>query len=298
MSVIPIDIRNKLKAVIRRIEMAAAFDGVIPDAFNKDTSLAALTRVSGMSERSLRDWFKIFTGKSISKYVSKRRTEYAARIFRLFPETSKSEVSRTIGLSNTQALYPFMKKQGIEDMDGLRGAFNLSDNTPLSFRFDKLPECIMFYTFGDVLYKECATVEFEAENWDIIERFINEKFPEAIKIGDVGFAIDKYVENKLEEGVFISGVICKNISRTRLPSDLIGDIGWRLIPCRMYAVFTHKGDYKNLSKFYLSALLTLHQRPDIRIEKSLLIMEKYLNSPVNTPTEELMTEIYIPLRSH
>lgn len=275
--------------------MAAAFDGREPEAFNKSTSLESLTRVSGMSERSLRDWFKVFTGESISKYASRRRTEYAARIFRLFPDTSKSEISRIIGLSNTPALYPFMRKQGVEDIDRLKGAFNTSDFNTLNYRFEKLPQCIMFYSLDDVLYEECSSAEFEAEKWDKIERFIKDKFPDAVKIGDVGFAIDKYIENKLEEGFFISGVICKNISTTRLPNDLIGDIGWKLLPYRKYAVFTHKGDYKNLSEFYLSALQNLHQRPELQIEKSLLIMEKYLNSPVDTPTEELTTEIWIPL---
>lgn len=291
----PIDILNKLKAVIRKIEMAAAFDGQEPHAFNELTSLDSLTRVAGMSERSLRDWFKIFTGESISKYASRRRTEYAARIFRLFPTTSNSEVSRIIGLSNTPALYPFMKKQGVENIDVLKGSFNTSDFNTLDFRFERLAEGLMFYTLEDVLYEECSAAEFEVENWNKIDIYIKERFPDAVKIGDVGFAIDKYIDNKLEEGFFISGVICKDIPTVGLSKDMIGDIGWRILPSRKYAVFTHKGDYTMLSYFYLTALHTLHQRQDIQIEKSLLIMEKYLNSPVDTPPRELITEIWIPI---
>lgn len=295
MSVIPADILNKLKVVIRKIEMAAAFDGQEPHAFNELTTLDSLTRVAGMSERSLRDWFKIYTGETIRKYAGRRRSEYAARIFRLFPDTSNSEVSRIIGLSNTPALYPFMKKQGVQDMDTLKGSFNTSDFSPLDYRVERLSGSTMFYTLKDVLYEECAEAEFEAENWDRVESYIKERFPAATKIGDVGFAIDRYIENKLEEGLFISGVIFKNIPTSCLSNDLTGDIGRRFLPGRKYAVFTHKGDYNSLSEIYLSALYTLHQSQDIQIEKSLLIMEKYLNSPVDTPAEELMTEIWIPL---
>lgn len=295
MSAIPVDILNKLKAVIRKIEMAAAFDGQDPHEFNEITSLKSLTRVAGMSERSLRDWFKKYTGESISKYASRRRTEYAVRIFRLFPDTSKSEVSRLIGLSNTPALYPFMKKQGVGEIDLLRGPLNRSNVNILDCRFERHPESIMFYTLEDVVYEECSEAEFEIKNWGRIESYIKERFPDATKIGDVGYAIDKYIENKLDEGLFLSGVFFKNIQTTFLSKDLIGDIGWRFVQSRKYAVFTHKGDYNKLSETYFSALYTLHQRQDIQIEKSLLIMEKYLNSPVDTPTDELMTEIWIPI---
>lgn len=292
---IPVDIERKLKAVIRRIEEAAAFDGVMGENFNASTSLKALVRLSGMSERSLRDWFKIFTGQSISQYAGKRRAEYAARIFRLFSGTSKSKVSEIIGLNSSNALYPFMKKNGVADMDRLRNSYENSDFTPLEFRYEHLCDCIMFYTQNEAIYEECSAAEFETENWDKIDEFIKTKYPEAIKMGDVGFAIDRYIENKEEEGIFISGILCKDISKLKLSNDMIGDIGWRNIPAQKYAVFTYKGGYDGLSEFYFLALQTLNQRTDIQIEKSLLIMEKYLNSPIDTPTEELLTEIWMPL---
>ncbi|MDE7386690.1 MAG: AraC family transcriptional regulator [Muribaculaceae bacterium] len=297
MAYIPVYIEGKLKAVIRRIEEAAAFDGVMDENFNDSTSLKTLVRLSGMSERSLREWFKIYTGLSISRYANKRRIEYAARIFRLFPETSKSEVSEFIGLNSSHALYPFMKRNGVVDIDGLRNYYNSADFSPLNFRFDYLPDCIMFYTLDKVHYDECSTVEFEMGHWNIIERYINERFPKATKIGDVGFAIDRYVENKPDGGIFISGIISENIAKSKLSDNMIGDIGWRKFIGHKYVVFTHKGDYKRLSDFYSSSLHTLLNRTDIQIEKSILIMEKYLNSPIDTPTEELITEIWIPIIS-
>ncbi len=56
---IPEDILNKLKAVTRRIEIAAAFDGIGNEDFNSATSVRRLAEIAGMSERSLRDYFKI-----------------------------------------------------------------------------------------------------------------------------------------------------------------------------------------------------------------------------------------------
>ena len=181
------------------------------------------------------------------------------------------------------------------DIDGLRTPNNPIDFIPLSFRQENINDCIMFYTLNETVYKECAAVEFEIENWDKIDAFIKEMFPEAIKIGDVGFAIDRYVDNKLDEGVFISGIICSNIPESKLSDKIIGDIGWRNISYQKYAVFSHKGSYESLSEFYICALQTLSQRTDVKVAMSLLIMEKYLNSPTDTPTEELTTELWIPI---
>lgn len=295
MTDIPIQIEHRLKAVLRRIEESAAFDGVMGKNFQDSISLKTLVRLSGMSERSLRDWFKLYTGESISRYSGKRRAEYAARIFHLFPETSKSMVSHIIGLNSSQAIYPFMRKHGAADFDRLKASYNSAESPFLSFRVEYLPNSIMFYTQNKVLYEECSSAEFEMKNWDIIDEFIQRKYPEAKKISYVGFAIDKYIENKEDEGIFISGILCNNISNTKLSCNMIGEIGWRSVPRQKYAVFSYSGGYEGLSGFYMSSLQTLLRKGDIKIDKSLLIMEKYLNSPIDTPTEELITEIFIPI---
>ena len=117
----------------------------------------------------------------------------------------------------------------------------------------------------------------------------------ATKVGDVGFAIDRYVENKIDEGIFISGILYRNLDEPKSYRVLRDDIGCRKIPSGRYAVFTHKGSYGSLSSFYQSILYTLSQQDRYLIEKSLLIMEKYLNSPVDTPLQELITEIWVPV---
>ena len=248
-----------------------------------------------MSERSLRDWFKKYTDQTISQYRRSRRVEYAARLFHLFPYTSKTEVSQIIGLNSSNALYPYMRKNGINDLEKFKTK-NKSDNfVTLNYRIDLLPDSIMFYTQNNVKYEECSEIEFETENWDKIEVFIKDYLPEAVKMGDVGFAIDRFSENKFDEGIFISGILYKNINKMHLSKNLFGNIGWLYIPGRKYAVFAHRGDYNELSDLYISAIYTLQRKSDIKIEKSLLIMEKYLNSPVDTLTENLDTEVWIPI---
>lgn len=292
---VPPDIEKKLKAVINRIEEAAFLGDIGSTSFDDLTSVRTLSRVSGMSERSLRDWFKTCTGQKISHYVSMRRAEYATRIFRLFPDTSKSEVSRSIGLSNPQALYPFMRKNGITSIDELKRSYcNCAENTFLKFRIDKLPDCVLFYTLNETIYAECSTFEFEKRTWDKIETYIKTKCSGTDIMGYVGFTVDRYIENKTEEGFFIAGILCKHDARTRISRDIIGEIGRWLLPGHEYAVFTHTGDYANLSDIYLCCLETLRKNV-IQIDKSHLLMERYLNSPVDTTAKDLKTEIWVPI---
>ena len=297
MKTIPLEVEKNLKLVIRIIEIELAFRQKDLDNTNKHISVKSLVEISGMSERSLRDWFKEYKGISISEYIKKRQIEYGARIFRLFPNATKKEVANTLGLSSSQSLYPFMKRGGIMDMDKLRGEPININLAYLSFRQERLPECLMFYNLEETDYEICSYPDYESSHWDKIESFVKENFPLAVKIGDVGFAIDRYVENKIDEGIFISGILYRNVEGPKSYRGLRDDIGWRKIPSGRYAVFTHKGSYDCLTSFYQSVLYTLSQQERYLIEKSLLIMEKYLNSPVDTPPEELITEIWVPIVS-
>lgn len=294
MKQIPDDILKKLKAVTRRIEVAAAFDGIGNEDFNKATSVVRLAEISGMSERSLRDYFKSFTGKSLVKYASERRAEYAARIFRLFPLISKSEVARIIGFNCPNGIYSLMRKNGVDNIGSLINKIYY-ESEKLSFRIERLEDCKMFYRQEEVAYNVCSQIKFEEDNWNTIEGYVVSKFPSAQIIGYVGFAIDRYIADDSESGIFISGILYKGISTYDLNQDMIGEIGWRPIYTRKYAIFSHTGSYNNLDSFYSQVISTLHQSENLKIDISIPIMEKYLNSPTDTSEEELITELWIPL---
>lgn len=293
---IPKDILRKLKAVLRRIEVAAAFDGIGNDDFNTATSVATLCRISGMSERSLRNYFKEYTGQSLVKYVSARRAEYAARLFRLFPKTSKYEVAHTIGLC-PNGIYALMHKNGVTDIDSLRN-IEPHQSDILPYRKEFLQDCILFYRQEAVSYQDCSKIEFEAANWDIVENYVTMKFPKAQLSGYVGFAIDRYIANDTASGIFLSGILYSGIPACDLKPDMLGEIGWRTIFAREYAVFTYQGPYEKLDNFYSKILSTLHQTETLKVDISIPFMEKYLNSPSNTSEEgELLTELWVPLKA-
>lgn len=294
MEIIPKDIEKKLKVVLRHIEESAAFDGICDKDFNDATSVSSLALASRLSVRSLRDYFKAYTGQSLVNYVSGRRAEYAARIFRLYPAVSKAQAAYSMGFNCPNGIYRLMRKNGVSDIDSLRS--RAADDSPLHipFRKEYLSESILFYKQLETHYDECSTCEFEANNWNKIEAFVSTRHPKANVLGYVGFAIDRYISDNKDSGTFISGILFQRINLSELNKDITGSIGWRLIPARSYAVFTHKGNYNGLTSFYDEVIATINNS-DLNIDIVAPYMEKYLNSPTDTPAEELITELWVAL---
>ena len=292
--VIPQDIEKKLQVVLRHIEESAAFDGLCGKDFNDATSVSSLARASGLSVRSLREYFKAYTNQSLVNYVSRRRAEYAARIFRLYPAVSKAQAAYSIGFNYPNGIYRLMRKNGVADIESLSSMVVNDSASHLPFRKEYLSERILFYKQLETHYDECSTCEFEAENWDIIESFVLTRHPKAKASGYVGFAIDRYIADDRDSGTFISGILFQGIHSSELNKVILGSIGWRLIPARKYAVFTHKGNYDGLNSFYDEVIATINNG-DINIDIAIPYMEKYLNSPTDVPAEELITELWVGL---
>lgn len=294
MGIIPKDIEKKLQVVLRHIEESAAFDGICDKDFNDATSVSSLARASGLSARSLRDYFKAYTGQSLVSYVSGRRAEYAARIFRLYPAVLKAHAAYSIGFSCPNGIYRLMRKNGVANIDSLRSRIVNDSAIHLPFRKEYMSECLLFYKQLETHYDECSTCEFEVNNWDKIEAFVLTRHPKAKASGYVGFAIDRYISDDKDSGIFISGILFQRIHSSELNKDISGSIGWRLILARKYAVFTHKGNYDSLTSFYDEVVATINNS-DLSIDIAVPYMEKYLNSPADVRAEELITELWVGL---
>lgn len=294
MGIILKDIEKKLQIVLRHIEESAAFDGICDKDFNDATSVSSLAHASGLSARSLRDYFKAYTGQSLVNYVSQRRAEYAARIFRLYPAVSKAQAAYSLGFNCPNGIYRLMRKNGVANIDSLRNMIVNDSAIHLPFRKEYMSECLLFYKQLETHYDECSTYEFETDNWNKIEAFVLTRHPKAKALGYVGFAIDRYISDDKYSGTFISGILFQGIHSSVLNKVIPGSIGWRLIPARKYAVFTHKGNYDGLTSFYDEVITTINNS-DLSIDITAPYMEKYLNSPTDVPAEELITELWVGL---
>ncbi len=73
-----------------------------------------------------------------------------------------------------------------------------------------------------------------------------------------------------------------------------GNLGLQTIDGGLYAVFTYKGSYRNLDVIYCNIYRYWIPKSNYELRDN-ISFEKYLNSPLHTSEEELLTEIYVPV---
>jgi len=74
-----------------------------------------------------------------------------------------------------------------------------------------------------------------------------------------------------------------------------GKLGKQTINSGLYAVFTHKGSYRNLRDVYCNIYRYWIPKSNYELRDN-ISFEKYLNSPLLVDNKDLLTEIYIPVR--
>ena len=92
----------------------------------------------------------------------------------------------------------------------------------------------------------------------------------------------------MEQRRFYIGVLVEGSAKSE------GKLLLREILGGMYAVFRYKGSYSDLSEFY-KTIYNQWFPYSMYHQKRPLTFEVYLNAPDETPVEELLTEIYIPI---
>jgi effector-binding domain-containing protein len=71
-----------------------------------------------------------------------------------------------------------------------------------------------------------------------------------------------------------------------------GEMLVKQLPGATVAVMVHAGDYSSIEPSYFRLLEWMHE---LGMERSGRFMETYLNSPMDTPTERLRTQLMVPV---
>jgi len=82
---------------------------------------------------------------------------------------------------------------------------------------------------------------------------------------------------------------------TDTPIKPEAEFGVRTIENGKFAVFTHKGAYSGLNRLYQSIYLDWLPNTNKKLRHS-IPFEKYLNNPDKVKEDDLLTEIYIPIK--
>ena len=113
------------------------------------------------------------------------------------------------------------------------------------------------------------------------------------KCGAEAEYINMYLDDPTVDNEVLRCDVCiaDPIINTLKPMD---DIGIKTIKGGKFIVFLLKGAYSQLSDYYTEIYKRLGHG-DVKPKIEGPVFEKYLNDPSTTPTDELLTEIWIPI---
>ena len=267
--------------------------GKTADEFNRLLSIPELAKIACMSVRNLQLMFKAYTSETLHQYIIRTRMEYAQQLLK-DNNMSITEIYEYIGFANQSAFNnTLQKKYNLTPRELQKKLLETAHVYPSPISPCRIvePETIpvLFLSYiGD--YETCNTAAFETETWDYLHKYAEENSLLPDKEDYWGIAYDDTDITSSEKCRFYA---CMTIQKeTGFNPSLTSQIKYMELPQSTYAVYTHQGDYVLLDAFYETILKQLPQ--SYRLGET-PVLEHYLNSPTDTDTKGLLTEIWIPI---
>ena len=259
---------------------------------DKKISINELAEISNLSPFHFHRIMKSLLGEPIGNYITRSRVETAALLIR-YTNLEIQEIAYNVGYDKPSSLNKIFKqyynisptdyrsnKESIITKPAI-DIFNIKLEAP---RILEIPDM-------EVIYIQ-ITGEYGNENyqkaWMELGDFVKEYKLFTLDIESFGISYDDPKVTEKENCRFDA---CLTIYQPVKPQ---GKIGVKKIEGGKFAVFNFQGSYDNWGEVY-----------DIIYDKWLInsdynlrnfpVMEKYLNSPLQTEASELNLEIYLPI---
>lgn len=257
--------------------------------------LRALTDIAGLSEFHLHRVFKFIIGENIGEFVLRLRMEDVAQLLRMSTKTLDN-IALEKGYANKSVLSRAFKKH-----------FGI---TPSAYR--KLPQGQSFFDRrhrGEVvdLQPEIRVVAQKnlvytriidwygspksyAKAWRELGQYARKHDLIRPDIEFIGLSFDDPTITNPAQCRFYACFTTKEVVK---PS---GKFGQLIIDEGLYAVFLMKGSYRGFLDFYFNIYMNWLPSSDYTLRK-MYAFEKYLNSPTDVKSEDLLTEIHVPVKA-
>lgn len=285
--------KGQIVLVLHHINMMVQRDwtGADANAFENETSIEHLSKISGISKRNLHIYFPAYINETVAQYKNRIRLEYALQLLKEGKYT-QTEIAERIGLANDTALYNIFQKKLNTTPANYKARFftkPIVQNVPtVDYKIIDLPETPMIFLSYIGSYDDYASTLFEEDSWDKLYNYAsaNNLLPEKEEYW--GICHDDTGITNVEKCRFYA---CMPITKP-IKSRLTDEIKCMTLPAQKYVVYTHRGSYNKLDSFYKNIMLNIPTGYDLG---NGLIIENYLNSPNNIAESELLTEVLLPI---
>lgn len=291
--------RPQIDAILHHINLLIQHDWSceLADSFNQQCSINKLSELSAISIRNLHIIFKSYTGEHLHKYINRLRLEYAWGMLKSGNYTNQ-QIAEHIGFANVTAFYnafkkhfgqtPAQAKQASLPLHTMPSGSKHSFNLAYTIREINEKPLLFLPRIGN--YELANTAAFEADTWDILYEYAisHNLLPDEEEYW--GICYDDTLITNPEKCRFYA---CLSINAP-VKSRLTSHIKSMTLSRQHYAVYCHKGSYTLLDTFYDAILKNLP--PDYLLGEG-FILERYLNSPTDTPADALLTEVWLPINA-
>ncbi|MFP4557113.1 MAG: GyrI-like domain-containing protein [Bacteroidales bacterium] len=261
---------------------------------NKSIDLKTIAKIANISEFHFHRIFKAFIGESLGSYITRLRLENAAQKLQVTNFTL-TEIAEKTGYHSQFSLSKAFKKYfGVTPsaFKNIQNYFSSQISKPDYQPLELHPKIAKIQSKQLVYIRIISKYGSESDYrkaWKKLWQFAKHKCIVNGSNEFIGLCFDDPNITKHEQCRFYA---CISTDKS-LESE--GEFGVQSIEEGKYAVFTHKGSYAGLNNLYQSIYLHWLSKANIRLRDS-MPFEKYLNNPDIVKEEDLLTEIYIPIK--
>ncbi len=267
----------------------------IQDNIEKSFQLKELSKIGNFSPFHFHRIISSFIGEPLNAYIKRKKLEKAAQLLR-FSEQTITNISFGIGYESPSSFSSaFKKKFGISP-SSYKKKYNSSThktthNNPEKINFDFTPVIRVITNQKVAFIRVFGAYEKEkiGEAWDVLLQFGKENNLLNRETKLYGISYDN---PEISDGKNYEYNACISIEGDVVPA---GKIGIKEIRGGKFAIFTFKGSYANFDLIYQLIFKEWLFKSKYQLRDAELF-ENYLISPFDATSDDLVTEIYLPIK--
>ncbi len=261
---------------------------------NNTLDLKTLSGVANISEYHFHRIFSGIIGESLASHISRLRLEYTAQKLQT-TNFSLTEIAERAGYQSQYSLSKAFKKHFGVTPSAFRNIHTyFSNQIPETksevkqlnpkFRFIEKIELV----YIRIIAKYGSEVDYESA-WRKLWKFAKQKELINESTEYLGLSYDDPNITRSEQCRFYACISTEQAAKVE------GEFGTISVEGGKYAVFLLKGSYSGLNDLYKSIYLDWLLQSGIKLRNS-MPFEKYLNNPDKVSEEDILTEVWIPVK--
>ncbi|MCD7973860.1 MAG: GyrI-like domain-containing protein [Candidatus Azobacteroides sp.] len=255
-------------------------------------NLSDLASIATISEFHFHRIFKAIMNESPGEYIQRLRLEKAA--FKLqTTDLPLAEIADQTGYKSLYALSrAFKKKMGMTPSEFRKKPADLTIPIKEPVPYHELSPEIRMISPKTIICTQVVNPYIQKnaflEAWNKLTDFLS--------LSGVPDKNHEYLCISCDISTLTRPEYCRIYACVNMPEKVrpAGKFGRQALEGGMYAVFTHKGPYKEMKNLYCNIYRYWIPNSPYQLRDT-LHFEKYLNTSSEVPEEELLTEVYIPI---